>query len=204
MSVFIFDVLFSNPFVDFYNQTIANDDVTLVSLNLVNDDCQIRGNTVRLLTAGKASFDDLALTCNPGTSTQLDFNAKDMQTIIDASFRYCKIGEKYSLGTCTTCPLGQVSVAKVEETCFVCPNHASCPGGDEINVDKGYWREMNNTMTIKRCPSEVGCLGGSDTDTQCEEGPPFPFEFDRVIVDDTCLILQDTKDTTAQYVPMDT
>ena len=44
--------------------------------------------------------------------------------------------------------------------CEQCPSNAKCPGGFEILVDKGHWRDHNMTNEIFTCYSNPEACEG--------------------------------------------
>ena len=53
-------------------------------------------------------------------------------------------------------------------------SHASCLGGTQIYVDKGYWRSTMNSTKIIECIRADACFGGykpqNEYPVECEEG----------------------------------
>lgn len=55
--------------------------------------------------------------------------------------------------SCSKCPTGSFSLSNPYSSiqCHSCPQHAFCPGGSEINLEPGYWRESNVSQEIVDC-----------------------------------------------------
>lgn len=51
-----------------------------------------------------------------------------------------------------------------------CDKNARCGGGNEIDVDKGYWRVNQESDSILICPIKQACEGGNNTEKQCRTG----------------------------------
>ena len=50
----------------------------------------------------------------------------------------------------------------MSETCEECPKNVNCSDGDQLFVEKGFWRKSINSTVIYSCPKYSACLGGFD------------------------------------------
>ena len=76
------------------------------------------------------------------------------------NFRYCEPGEVESTNECVSCRPGTYSLTWNSTRCLACMTNASCLGGKEIHVEKGYWRRSMNSTSMIECIREDSCLGG--------------------------------------------
>jgi hypothetical protein len=63
---------------------------------------------------------------------------------------------------CIVCEEGTYSMLPNSFYCQSCPRHASCPGGNKINVDPGYWRVDEMSSDIIECLYAEACIGGTE------------------------------------------
>ena len=75
--------------------------------------------------------------------------------------RACLPGEHHNTQkhTCDLCPPGEYSLDP-EKPCQSCPEHANCTGGNDLSVDKGYWRNVSFDYIYKCNDAQSRCLGG--------------------------------------------
>ncbi|KAL4501593.1 hypothetical protein ABPG72_018644 [Tetrahymena utriculariae] len=133
-------------------------------------------------------FDQLQLYGFPGTNVTIVFKLLDIQYenasslvpfssssqfynfTINVSIRKCIIGEqiKTSLITteCEMCDKQYYSLLDPHTyqnvKCLRCPDNCNCPGGDQLILQQGYWRDSNQSDVIIECKfSFDNCLGGS-------------------------------------------
>jgi len=86
---------------------------------------------------------------------------------------------------CTPCATDYYSLNTLTDlSCTVCPEHATCLGGNSLVLDAGYWRASTMTDSIVACRTASSCLGGFDS--TCRTGFQGP--------------LCDSCDTTMRYV----
>ena len=146
-----------------------------MSIRVVDDYTSIEGSTIASLTQGKAQFNDLVFKAEPSSQgvpfeiTISSINSEVVNTAtgdhtktpntkrIELSFRSCRAGEILSQGICEVCSYGFYTLMENQTQCLSCFNHATCEGGDLVNVNKGYWRSSNFTSTIKKCLHEGAC-----------------------------------------------
>ena len=101
--------------------------------------------------------------CAPGEVNQTTQNytyAKDSS--IQQSFTSCK-----------KCAQNYYSLDPDNNTCIPCPSFATCPGGDVINIYKGFYYKNasdNRSFQIMPCPDPERCKGGAYPTNICEKG----------------------------------
>ncbi|KAL4449825.1 hypothetical protein ABPG74_008198 [Tetrahymena malaccensis] len=132
-------------------------------------------------------FDQLQLYGFPGTNVTIVFKLLDIQYenasalvpfinpsqfynfTINVSLRKCITGEyiKTSLITteCEMCAKQYYSLLDPHTyqnvKCLRCPDNCNCPGGDQLILEQGYWRDSNQSDVIIECKfSFDNCLGG--------------------------------------------
>ncbi|EAS06214.2 transmembrane protein, putative (macronuclear) [Tetrahymena thermophila SB210] len=132
-------------------------------------------------------FDQLQLYGYPGTNVTIIFKLLDIQYenasslvpfssssqfynfTINVNLRKCVIGEyiKTSLITteCEMCAKQYYSLLDPHTNqnvkCLRCPDNCNCPGGDQLILEQGYWRDSNSSDVIIECKfSSDNCLGG--------------------------------------------
>lgn len=165
--------------------TIATDSDSVITIAPVSSNDRVIGNTDVTVENGVAIFSDITFISSPGaknisyliSSSNIDetklkdaFNltlANTTQTMT-ISFRKCIIGEEQTNDMCITCPTGKYSLELVSSECNICPKHASCLGGAEIRVEKGYWRSSFLSDDIHECLNSNACL---EDDGESEEYP---------------------------------
>jgi hypothetical protein len=69
--------------------------------------------------------------------------------------RACRLGEIYQsvTGKCISCAAGTYSLHLNSTLCINCPDVgvASCPGGNQLMLKYGYWRDSIFTDNIAYC-----------------------------------------------------
>jgi len=146
---------------DYYGNIITIDDTSTVSV--VSTDTSrltLSGATSVTSQAGYVTFDSVNFLGVPGgTDFGLLFQIQQydeqfvrtayslgptnpvlnkLSTQID--LRECVVGEEESNSKCVVCPPGKYSLFTNSKSCDNCPENAICRGGDEIDVNEGYWR----------------------------------------------------------------
>jgi len=56
--------------------------------------------------------------------------------------------------TCVDCPLNFYSLKSNSTKCLKCPFGATCSGGKNINLNKGYWRYNTESDIILECKQQ--------------------------------------------------
>ncbi|TNV87891.1 hypothetical protein FGO68_gene17182 [Halteria grandinella] len=141
---------------------LSTDDLTL----------EIAGNTKVKAEKGIYTFTSLNLVAQPNYSTSLKFTTSSSVTPLEfpVAFRECIPGEVLQNRKCISCLRGSYSFDPSKIQCESCMAHATCLGGAEISVMRGYWRDtsLGNSNKIYQCMDEEACLGG--VKSECEEG----------------------------------
>ncbi|KAL4512014.1 hypothetical protein ABPG72_005016 [Tetrahymena utriculariae] len=148
---------------------------------------------------GYFNVSNLLLTGIPGTSVYLILtsnsissgNTSDYKVILEVLLRDCIRGEIFTEVTqistsqtqifykCVKCQTGTYSLvypdlSKPVTECSKCSQYAQCPGGDQININEGYWRINDQSDQIIQCiNSPSNCLGGL-TNSTCSQGHTGP------------------------------
>jgi hypothetical protein len=78
------------------------------------------------------------------------------------------------LGDCQLCSEFYYSFDPTDEECRPCPENAVCPGGNQVEVKEGYWRQCQTCHIVESCRLTDVCYGGDDVITQCREGHTGP------------------------------
>jgi len=60
-------------------------------------------------------------------------------------FRNCTSGEAQKGNICEVCPVGKYTFETAAKDCLECMKNAKCLGGSLIEVDKGFWRQFQNS-----------------------------------------------------------
>jgi predicted outer membrane repeat protein len=174
--------------IDYYHQQIHLSQYldqiyrsAIIVAQTVDRYSSISGVTIQSLDVikGYTIFSNLTVTLTPASNVTLEFSFQGSSSVDSAlltiSFRECQSGEiQTAISTtqaiCSQCPEGYYSFDPDDPTCSPCPDHAYCPGGDVVDVQKGYWRQCQDCHEIKQCKSTRACQGGTDVTTQCHEG----------------------------------
>ena len=152
---------------DINNQTVLTDNSTTVQL--VSD--HLRGTTSLFTVNGFASFSGVIVDTSPGTSVQIQaVSSSILQTFPNSSHsfsfvyhtRTCVSGEITLPLSCFLCPKNTYSLLPSETFCRECPHYASCPGGNVLDLDSGYWRASNLSAEVYLCPNPAACKGGEN------------------------------------------
>lgn len=174
----------SEPFnitlLDYYDQVVKYQDLSGSSIVYVlsNDSSRssIQGQTLVEAVEGYAVFNSLIITYYPEKTLYLQFDLSGVASIFSpVEFRSCIVGEiaeKLSTGNvvCTKCSEGFYSLLVGASKCIACPDNADCPGGNELDLDKGYWRVDEHSDDVLKCPQKIACRGGLDVKDQCRSG----------------------------------
>lgn len=174
--------------LDFYGQVVTNSSVydaasTTIYCSVNDNTGIIKGKSIVPSVRGVATFAELVITGYPSDSMQLRFTAPissindDLQEI---EFRECVAGEitnniDNGLASCELCPAGLYSLNPSDTACKVCPNHVTCLGGNNLRLERDFWRIDATSDSILECPVAGVCLGGNNTDIQCSTGQEGPY-----------------------------
>ena len=75
------------------------------------------------------------------------------------SFRKCISGEVTQNNKCVTCLRGTFSLDPNKTACDHCIDKATCPGGSDLVLNSGTWRNISNNkdLQIYDCLVEEAC-----------------------------------------------
>ena len=138
-------------------------------------------------SSGQALFNGLGLQGTPGTSHSLKFESVladskrllTTSTLLSTRIQVCgeNLYSDSNLQQCAKCPVGtttrqQVGATHIDQcyciertfgnassSCKSCLRHATCRGGDTLNVWTGYWRSSPKSLAIHECRFIPACLG---------------------------------------------
>ncbi|KAL4470514.1 hypothetical protein ABPG74_012125, partial [Tetrahymena malaccensis] len=132
-------------------------------------------------------FEEITIVGVLGTSLIIQFFSNQIQNLdkqtnlfiqnytfdVQINFRQCQSGEeikKYlTYVECDICQPGSYSLDA--QQCQDCPQGAQCKGGNQINVNQGYWRKSQQTALIIPCSNQdSNCVGGSYGNQVCYKG----------------------------------
>ncbi|EAR93729.2 transmembrane protein, putative (macronuclear) [Tetrahymena thermophila SB210] len=194
----VFQLLDENNLIIDSSYTQINPKVVL-DLSKKSNNFVISSSETTFSFQGYFNVSNLIITGIPGTSVYLILtsssissdNSNGYQVILEIQLRQCIRGEIFSeviqtsssstqiFYKCVKCSTGTYSLAypnlsKPVTECSKCSQYAQCPGGDQINVDEGYWRINDQSDQIIQCiNSPSNCLGGQNNST-CSTGHTGP------------------------------
>ena len=127
-----------------------------------------RGNQAVLLSRGVSHFHDLTVYAAPGSvqtlTGTLNYSQGEVSLTLTGSvvvsFRNCTSGEISRSDRCEPCYPGNFSFFPSDSQCSFCPLSAFCPGGSQLSVNPGYWRNGLTSTKLLKCPLPDKCLGG--------------------------------------------
>ena len=151
--------------LDAMNQTVRTDNDTIMQLMSES----LRGTTYLPAVNGFASFSGVIVDTPPGTSIQIQAFSPSIQQTFPTSSTYfnftyyareCVSGEISLPLSCFLCPKNTYSLFPSDTFCHDCPHYASCPGGNVLVLDSGYWRASELSTDVFLCPNPDACEGG--------------------------------------------
>ena len=156
--------------------------ITASTVDLISS---ISGSTIEVFNEyeGVTIFPDLTVTLRPASHVVLLFDAQGEGGIsnveMDIFLRRCVRGEIVESITdtqykCTKCPSGKYSFNPEDAECTPCPLDATCPGGDVIVPDRGFWRQCETCVIIEQCIYPDNCIGSGNISEQCASGNTGP------------------------------
>jgi predicted outer membrane repeat protein len=161
---------------DFFDQVAVSLKNRLAGLEINSTEIQVTSQTRASSLNGIFSFSESIIIGFPGTSGYLTFltssldldkhnkyystNILEFKITIPFEIRFCARGEAQERQICVVCPQTTYSLFENSTRCLDCPDNAYWPGGDQIIVDKGYWRASIDTDVVFGCLNQNGCLGG--------------------------------------------
>lgn len=153
--------------LDHYGERV---NTTLFEFFVLSTTAQVkyRGNQAAALDSGVFFFHDLTVYAAPGSVHTLTGTLNYSQAGVSlaltgsvvVSFRNCTSGEISSEDRCEPCYPGNFSFFPSDSQCSFCPLFAFCPGGNQLNVNPGYWRNGPTSTKLQKCPLPDKCLGG--------------------------------------------
>jgi len=127
---------------------------------------------------GVANFSSILLQAVPGQSVLIQAQSDTINQTFPHSAgarfvftyetRLCLPGEVTTAIGCYLCPKNTFSVDPSDPECTECPGYAYCPGGKELILNPGYWRESALSAEVLLCPIPEACEGGGNA--TCSEG----------------------------------
>jgi predicted outer membrane repeat protein len=176
---------------DYYHQPVTNSSLTSASLTIYcavyNDTGIIRGSTIVSAILGVATFSQLILVGEPGSSVTLQFSIPITEVpdvTLSVPLRSCISGEitvpqgssqSTDFATCQRCSTGSYSFFPTDTVCQQCPYKTKCPGGNVLDLAANYWRVDDISATVLACPTPYACLGGPNITSQCRVGQEGPY-----------------------------
>ena len=125
------------------------------------------GNPVSLSSEGLFQFSGLSIQTSPASQITFYLATEGATRVLNGSvtvqFRNCTTGEIYHSNMCEYCNVGNVSYSPDDPYCSLCPNGATCHGGNNLTVKAGYWRSASNVTKVLACSIAEKCLGGPNS-----------------------------------------
>lgn len=148
---------------------------------------QISGQKAVRVRQGVATLTELVFEGEPGKEIdyQIDSSAIDPSKIkillnsevndqISVEFRDCKAGEEKVDNTCLDCGATRFTLLPNSPLCKPCMAHAVCAGLNQVEVEKGFWRDSQTQEEVIPCNFEEACLGGFEpslpSPVKCQKG----------------------------------
>jgi hypothetical protein len=159
--------------LDSLNQTVTTDNSSTVQLASDN----IIGTNVLPTLNGVANFSGVIIETAPGSYVQIQvLSPTILQAFPNSSHsftftyytRLCISGEITLALSCFLCPKNTYSLHPSDTYCHDCPSYATCPGGNSLILNSGYWRESALTSDVHLCPNSEACAGGINS--SCADG----------------------------------
>jgi len=161
--------------LDHYSQIVSVDNASYATLQPMSpQQASVSGVTRVLAEMGVFTFDDYTITSQPGGTAAIgvytnavDSSKGDADTnfneniTIQASMRYCEVGETQINTYCEVCPYGKYNL-EASAPCESCPTGAICYGNYTLVPEPGYWRLSATTDTIWECYESAACLGSPE------------------------------------------
>lgn len=170
---------------DYYGQLLNLDGSTTISARINASSVNCSGQSALLAGSNlygsgvpvqntTAVFADLEAYCSPEGSVEVIFESTNVNGVAASyvihnstvlSFRSCVAGEKYTVRQCEECPLGSFSLQANAQTCTDCLSMSGVKEcyGNQLDLDRGYWRRYPTNEEVMACVSDIGCQGGNLT-----------------------------------------
>ena len=146
------------------------DSKSLIQIKAISSSNKVLGKSISKVDKGVALFDKIKFYGQPETTDILfsirtkSINQDEIMAYfgenyyrqiegkVSVNFRMCVAGEEESSAECHTCFPSFYSVVSKTKHCIQCNLEADCLGGNQIDVDSGYWRESMESDKIYSCP----------------------------------------------------
>jgi hypothetical protein len=165
--------------LDRYGQRVNSDDASVVLAELV-DDVATNATLVGPLAIckqGLATFADLVIYAEPEISVQLKLSTTSLaipSIAVDISLNACPAGmvEQETLQGNTYCAECEPSMFEHEGVCVNCIKGLNCDNAEsrvplsKLAVLPGYWRHLENSFDLFKCPLEEACVGTVSTEAR--------------------------------------
>ncbi|KAL4475557.1 hypothetical protein ABPG72_009246 [Tetrahymena utriculariae] len=132
------------------------------------------------------SFDQLQYIAIPNTPAQLIIN----HYIINLNYSiFSNLTSNFTISLdVVDCQMGQIKLSTIGKyqicqacssntftfdftKCYNCPDGANCPGGSQMIIQSGYWRENQYSSIVVSCDNNYNnCIGGSAGNQLCLQG----------------------------------
>jgi hypothetical protein len=73
------------------------------------------------------------------------------------------VGEIYKSSMCVPCAVGTYSFFTNDSQCSQCPDSATCPGLNHMEVYPDHWRSNLTSALVYSCLATGACMGGEDS-----------------------------------------
>ena len=161
--------------VDHDGQTISTDNSSTIKVSSVQNDTSVDGTLRAVTNQGIVRFDELIFNVKPGSNNinfnidsaaiekdkvDLRYNGTVHQQMIDASFRFWVSGEIEVNDQWQVWSPGTYSLGTNKTQCLSWVDNAVCLGGNQINVENGYFRNSYESDSIIECIRKESCKGG--------------------------------------------
>lgn len=169
------NINYTSNFTDIAGQTSQNIDES--SWSFLFDDLTITAKPSSIVFLKVTSLEITQFRTDLFPSSGYPLNNYNLNTsnyyayYIPLKIRGCVEGEIYdnSTNTCFKCVKGTYSYYIFDEICKNCMDHSECRGGNEVVLEKGYWRSSNVSEKVYRCTAMLYlCEGG--VNSKCLKG----------------------------------
>lgn len=156
--------------IDDENQTVKDDNLTLVSLHIETQDKETHQLLLERAVSGVVTvdFQSIVLYGLPGNTSILYATQKTTNKFVKINifFRECELGEILDPKTksCFRCGPGTYAIHPNDTECHACPKDAICYGGYNFHLKPGFWRASINSTNIISCGERAQyCEGGLES-----------------------------------------
>jgi predicted outer membrane repeat protein len=172
--------------VDYYNETVRTarmyvDIAPVVKVCNDGTTAYVSGGVTQEIINGNSSFSSINAVCAPGDNMNITASStialstvalKTFSATTTIYFRECQVGETLSNSICIQCPENSYTFESGGDKCYSCPEHSTSCYGSIVDVEVGYWRISNDSVSLLECPmGSASCLGGTNSnDASCRKG----------------------------------